>query len=344
MQQQILTELEAPNKFQHKEIKELIALSSTDDEIDVLTTIIRKHALKQQPPYMFSYAKFFFQLIISLDKIDKLMEIIRAPENEILMRYHSSVEVILFYLMKEKRYDLITEILVLRLPKYFRFKTYSNSDRKKRVSHVPFTHMEFFTRSLLMQNTSTAYNMFKELVDYIYKNGGEVSKHSVLRLLYFAINTENFQNAQFGFDIFYTDIFSQDDTLKTNLFVMLHSRTNKEDNVIKNLRNIFLKGLPIYPYTFKVIRQDIKRNNSSKSYRDQIDIAQKRAFVNGLFAEKDLVDIVFEKPDETPEIFAFKNNSESFADDHVADKPKKESSKNKPLENEDKKPSKKLSV
>lgn len=45
MQQQILTELEAPNKFQHKEIKELIALSSTDDEIDVLTTIIRKYNL-----------------------------------------------------------------------------------------------------------------------------------------------------------------------------------------------------------------------------------------------------------------------------------------------------------
>jgi hypothetical protein len=58
--------------------------------------------------------------------------------------------------------------------------------------------------------------MFKELVDYIYKNDGQVSKHTVLRLLYYTIKMKN---GSFGFDIFYTDLFSKDDVLKLNLYV-----------------------------------------------------------------------------------------------------------------------------
>lgn len=58
--------------------------------------------------------------------------------------------------------------------------------------------------------------MFKELVDYIYKNDGQVSKHTVLRLLYYSIKMKN---GGFGFDIFYTDLFSKDEELKLNLYV-----------------------------------------------------------------------------------------------------------------------------
>lgn len=55
--------------------------------------------------------------------------------------------------------------------------------------------------------------------------------------------------------------------------------------------------------------------------------------MSGLFATKDLVDIVFEQPNDTPEIFAF-NSSETDEpkEDKADDKhqPKKESTRKKP--------------
>jgi len=106
--------------------------------------------------------------------------------------------------------------------------------------------MDFYTKALLQLDNEKAYTTFKEMVDYIYKNDGEVSKHVVLRLLFYSIKMKQ---AKFGFNIFYTDIFQRDDVLKANLMIMLHSISGSEEKVIQNLRNVFNKNVPIYQYT-----------------------------------------------------------------------------------------------
>ena len=57
---------------------------------------------------------------------------------------------------------------------------------------------------------------------------------------------------------------------------------------------------------FKVIRDDIRQKGLSDEYKNHIDLAYKRALRNSLFAEKDLVDIVYDTPEETPDIFETK--------------------------------------
>lgn len=303
---------EVDYQLESSEIKELIALSCTDEEIDVLATIVRKHALRQINKHKLNYGKYFISLLVSLKKTDKIIELVKARENNILFRHHSTLEIILHYLLSEKLYQELSEVLVERLSKYFRIvnkQTNENSDNientqnLKKISHIPFSHMEMYTRGLLLQNTEKSYFMFKELVDYIYKNDGECSKHTVLRLLYFSIIKRHYT---FGFDIFYTDLFEKDEVLKLNLFIMLHSRGNKEEYVIKNLKNIFNRNQSIYPFTFGIIREDIKYFKSSEIYKNNIDLAYKRALRNNLLSKKDFPDIVYNLPEDSPEIFALK--------------------------------------
>lgn len=309
---------EVDYQLESAEIKELIALSCTDDEIDVLAAIVRKHALRQIHKHKLNYGKYFISLLVSLKKTDKIIELIRQKENNIIFRHHSTLEIILHYLLSEKLYKELSEVLVERLSKYFRIVNKQTSENSgdheniqnlKKISHIPFSHMEMYTKALMLQNNEKSYFMFKELVDYIYKNDGECSKHTVLRLLYFSIIKRHYT---FGFDIFYTDLFEKDETLKMNLFIMLHSRANKEEYVIKNLKNIFNKNQQIYPFTLSIIREDIKYFKASADYKNNIDLAYKRALRNNLLTTKDFPDIVYNLPEDSPEIFALKTGRDEL--------------------------------
>lgn len=297
-----------PMQYMNRDIMELISLSCTDTDVDFLTKVVREHAMAQfQEVHKTNYGKYLIMLIVSLRKTDKLIELIRDKSNNVILRQHSTTELILHYLLEEKMHKEINELLVDRLPKYVRIVDRNHEqdlrqNRKdlKKVCHIPNSHMEIYTRSLMLQDSEKAYFMFKELVDYIYKNDGQVSKHTVLRLLYYSIKMKN---GGFGFDIFYTDLFSKDEELKLNLYVMLHSRQKNKNHVIKNLQNILNKNLSFYPYTFKVIREDIKENKEPSSYIGNIDHAYRRALHNGLLSAKDFTDIVYGQPWETPDIF-----------------------------------------
>ncbi len=180
------------------------------------------------------------------------IELFIFQRNNIILRHHSNTEIILNHLNEHKRHSEICDIIVDRLPRYFRYLNDSentdpdNNKKRIRISHIPFTHMDIYTKALLLLDNEKAYTTFKEMVDYIYKNDGEVSKHVVLRLMFYSIKMKK---GKFGFNIFYTDIFQKDYVLKTNLMIMLHSVSGSEEKVIQNLRNIFNKNMPIYPFT-----------------------------------------------------------------------------------------------
>jgi hypothetical protein len=62
-------------------------------------------------------------------------------------------------------------------------------------------------------------------------------------------------------------------------------------------------GLDIYlQLKFKCLREDAKARNSIE-FQNQIDIFFKGAIVNNLFLKRDLPDIVFGLPSDTPEFF-----------------------------------------
>lgn len=317
LQEKIERDLKPENDLiiaQNRDIMELIALSSTDAHIDFLTDVVRRHALKiakkdqknNTRSGRMTFGRFFFNFLVSMKKSEKIVEVIKDRRNAVLLKHHSSTEILLNYLSVEGMNNEIYEVLVERLPKYFR-TTYQKKSKpelgdnqKQIISHIPFTHMDIYTKALLDLNSEKAYYTMKEMVDYIYKNDGEVSKHIVLRLMYYSIQMKK---GQFGFNIFYTDIFKLDNVLKSNLMTMLHSINGSEQNVILNLKNMFSKNVPIYQYTFKVLRDDIKRSKSSLDFKNHIDLAYRRALRNNLFATKDLTEIVFGTPDDTPELF-----------------------------------------
>lgn len=304
------------NRFhetKNKDISELIALSCTDSEIDFLVEAVRKHALSQKEVYQINYGRDFITLLVSLKKTEKLLEIAKDKNNNIIMRHYSTMEMILNYLLEEKMYQEIFEILIDRLPKYVRIVNrdnvtdYRDNKKLKKVSYIPFNHIEKYTRALLLQNTEKSYFMFKELIDYVYKNDGEVSKFIVLRLLYFSIIM---RHPKFGYDIFYTDLFANDQVLKSNLFIMLHSRSNREELVIRNLKNIFNKNIEIYPFTFKVIREDINHHKSSIDYKNHIDLAFKRSIRRNRLCKQDFPDIIYGLPSDSLDIFGTSNDNE----------------------------------
>lgn len=300
----------ANNNSQNIDLLELMALSCTDAEIDFLETCVRDHALRvhtSSRPTVLTYGRHYFQLLVALRKTEKLVAAARNRRNNILFKHHTTTEIVLNYLTQEKMYREIGEILVDRLPKYFKSVSVDNdiidsenNKKMKKISHIPFTHMEIYTNALLKMDTEKAYYTFKEMVDYIYKNNGEVSKHTVLRLLYYTIRMKH---TQFGYNIFYTDVFARDHNLKANLFIMLHSRANRQDKVIENFKNMFNKNIPIYPHTFKIVREDIQLNKVPVEYKNYIDLAYKRALRNNLIAMKDFIEIVYGTPDQSPEIF-----------------------------------------
>ena len=65
-------------------------------------------------------------------------------------------------------------------------------------------------------------------------------------------------------------------------------------------------------FKFKVIRDDISKNNLSDEYKNQVDLAYKRALRNDLFAKKDLEDIVYNTPDHTPDLFEFHKETSNY--------------------------------
>lgn len=73
-----------------------------------------------------------------------------------MFKHHTTTEIVLNYLTQEKMYREIGEILVDRLPKYFKSVSVDNdiidsenNKKMKKISHIPFTHMEIYTNALL---------------------------------------------------------------------------------------------------------------------------------------------------------------------------------------------------
>lgn len=75
-----------------------------------------------------------------------------------MLRQHSTTEIILHYLLEENMHKEINELLIDRLPKYVRIVDRNHEqdlrqNRKdlKKVCHIPNSHMEIYTRSLMLQ-------------------------------------------------------------------------------------------------------------------------------------------------------------------------------------------------
>jgi len=66
---------------QNRDILELIALSCTDKDIDFLADAVRKHAMKVyqsgNPQKVMTYGRQLMQMLVSLKKTDKLIEVVR---------------------------------------------------------------------------------------------------------------------------------------------------------------------------------------------------------------------------------------------------------------------------
>lgn len=296
------------------DINELMALSCTDADIDFLIDITREHALLFNEKHKINHGKHLISLIVSLKKTEKLIELVKNKKNSILLRNHSATEIMLEYLMKEKLYTEINEVLVHRLPRYYRIINANSEKERTKISQIPYSHMEIYTKSLILQGSEKSYFMFKDFVDYIYKNGGQVSKHTILRLLYFSILTKDYK---FSFEIINTNLFKNDDALNKNLSIMINSRANKKSMVLDKLRDVFNNKITIYPFTFEIIRDDLKRYKLDTEYQNNIDFAYKRAIRNNLISSKDLSDIALGTPSESPEIFELVENESEIIDSTV---------------------------
>ncbi len=84
LQEKIETDLSDKEKAvnpQNRDLAELIAISCTDKEIDFLIDAVRRHAMKimenGNPDRVMTYGRHLIHLLVSLEKTDKLIELIK---------------------------------------------------------------------------------------------------------------------------------------------------------------------------------------------------------------------------------------------------------------------------
>lgn len=292
LQRKFSDEIQQPSpKIKEEDLRELIFLSATDKDFDLVLKVLKLYAelnninygakidMKSNLPFNVMKLLYFYK------KTNKVIEYFNDKNFGRLFRGYRTIDMYFRHLFDEKRYKDLNLSFQAYFRNYIKFNNSGNENNNQTSQQkwlsVPNSHIYIVTKSYLLQNDSVSLDQFKTFINKFQQYNHAIPNVVMLRMVLLALNHDH---AQYASDILACRIFDQDETLSKNLKLMAFSRSGRLNDVVRFLKNMISRDNKLYPYAFKVLREDLEKNinsadlnNNQSDVCEQIDILLRRA-------------------------------------------------------------------